>query len=212
MITADKRGPYHTILKLGYHGKIHELLKSNNNEVLKVYATKLLPQAVGKSFWNTCTKAMNYEVFVTRSDEALALLLIENGSRRWLDKLKHPNKEKKNLAFTKYTQGTPENKTPGWSEEGLYRYADLMGQVSRNLRDTDWKTKMTKLIEDEFNKKDTLRSREKTALERMRKNGELVDNERIIDQRAQKKQRVNDFLLNMMSNTFDPCDIMMEEV
>ena len=54
MITADKRGPYHTILKLGYHGKIHELLKSNDNEVLKVYATKLLPHVVAPMTSRLC--------------------------------------------------------------------------------------------------------------------------------------------------------------
>lgn len=213
VITNDRRGPYHSILKLAYHRKIHDILKCKDDTVLQVYATKVLPFAVGKQKWNTCSKMVDYYRFVTTSDEAFAMILLENGAPRWLDQLKEEKKSRKDLQNTRYTQGDLiTNKAPGWSDEGIERYVSLMGDVSRNQKNTNFKQRLSTLVLQAFKKKDerNLRTRERLALDKMRKNGILKHDNRNDEQgAAQKKQKVDNYLLDMTSRNFDPCVVQL---
>ena len=213
MITKDRRGPYHSILKIAYHCRIHDILNCNDDAILQVYATKILPFAVGKQKWNTCSKMVDYYRFVTTSDEAFAMILLENGATRWLDKLKEPTKRRKDLEHTRYTQGDIlTNKAPGWSHEGIERYVMLMGDVSRNQKNTDFKKRLSNLVVQAFQKKDErkLRARERLALEKMRNNGILnYNDQRNNEQGSRKKQKVENYLLDMTSKSFDPSIVQL---
>ena len=141
------------------------------------------------------------------------MILLENGAPRWLDKLKEPTKSRKDLVHTRYTQGDIlTNKAPGWSHKGMERYVMLMGNVSRNQRNTDFKNRLSDLVVQAFKKKDEhkMRPRERLALENMRENGILSNNDQSNNEEgSRKKQKVDNYLLNMTSKSFDPCIVQL---
>ena len=165
----DDRGPYHTILKLGYHKLISEVLETDNDAVFEVFVNELLPIAVGKLKWNALTKKNKLSDFVHKSNKAFAMVVIENGAPRWLDIVKYPNKEVKYREKTLYTLGNEARGTAGWSAKGIKRFAGLCKIVSDRYAREDgavYKRKCDEIVKKKCYTNKRLKMREKEAMNR----------------------------------------------
>ena len=106
-------------------------------------------------FENNIRTAKTYDDICTISDEAFALLLLENSWHRWMDihtkdssallprRGSRPHEKVKSMIPTKYTKGgykydlegmfesrpTSYSRRKGWSTEGIQRYNELYDQV-----------------------------------------------------------------------------------
>ena len=113
--------------------KLHE-----GGDAYRLFVTEILKAAIGKSTWDRyCTKKLIC-AFVTRSDEAYALLNVENQYDRWTymwQNNDHRDKERKapNPLYTnggKSGGGRGSNrKNDGWSKEGFERF----NKIHQNL-------------------------------------------------------------------------------
>ena len=123
-VTADQRGPVHTLLKLGYHDMMHTVYE-HDTEVISRFWYLVLPEAVGKRKWNKLSKGLQVSNFVTKSDEAFAMVMVENNAGKWLHMLLHPELTAvaKRRIPTKYT--LTDDQQSGWSNEGIYRFTEL---------------------------------------------------------------------------------------
>ena len=54
------------------------------------FVMKILSNVVGKSKWNNMGSKKLMNVFVTNSDEAFAMLVMENNCFKWVDKIENP--------------------------------------------------------------------------------------------------------------------------
>ena len=119
----------------------------------KVFFENFLPCVIKKSvFDRQVSVATNDKTLCTVSDEAFALLLLENSFDRWQDiyRLRKgevtPKRGQKRREFesdvpTKYTKGgivydkTVKNNDPkGWSAEGIKRYNELYATVKMDRK------------------------------------------------------------------------------
>jgi hypothetical protein len=116
--------------------KLHE-----GGETYTVFITEIVKRVVGESVWSkNCTKKLVSE-FVTKSDEAFALVTIENHYDRWSYMYAQKDKTDKdrtapyalytNCGNTKGGNGT-NRKYDGWSREGLDRFNKLHQLVTED--------------------------------------------------------------------------------
>ena len=205
-IEKDVRGAYHTILKLGMEQKIETLF--NDDDLLKIYLCDILPHSVGKQKWNVCSKNFKMSAFVTISDEAFALLTIENGAPKWMDELDNPNKDKRDTAKTVYTQGSDSCGTPGWSEEGIDRFLELIEHINVIYKNSngEHKKKCDEIVRREFYKGGTLKKRDREIVQRLKETGTINDGGLCVRENERRKKRTRQ-LLNVMSNVYDDDDV-----
>ena len=197
VIMNDVQGPYHTVLKLGLEKKIHELFTIKNEEVLKVYLFDILPYSVRKIKWNTHSKKFKMSQFVTRSDEAFALLIIENNAPKWLDELYEPNKAGRDrVKSSVYTQGIETCGLPGWSEEGIDRFVHLGGVVRDTYKNnlTDHKNKCDTLVQSKYSEDHKLNSRERATMKRMKNSGVIKDRAMCREENKRKKRKTHQLI------------------
>ena len=132
-----------------------EVLQSGrrNKEIYCIFFDRFLPCVVKKSvFDHQVSVAKNDSTLCTVSDEAFALLLLENSWKRWVDIYRlqkgevTPKRGQKRREFesdvpTKYTKGgiiydkTVKNNDPkGWSAEGIERFNELYDMVKKDRK------------------------------------------------------------------------------
>jgi hypothetical protein len=124
-----------------------------NAKMYKVFFDNFLPRVIKKSVFDyRVSFATNDRTLFTVSDEAFALLLLENSFDRWQDiyQLRKgevtPKRGQKRREFesdvpTRYTKGgivydkTVKNNDPkGWSAEGIKRYNELYATVKEDRK------------------------------------------------------------------------------
>jgi hypothetical protein len=134
----------------------------NDKASYSLFCEVVLSVVVGKSYWKENHKTEKLSSFVTVSDEAIGLLLLENSWELWMEmsarlrdgqeigrakKQKHDESGKGLL--TRYTEnGGHVRKDQGWSDEGLKRFVELVKLVVAN-REEDSK-KEDESFEKEF--------------------------------------------------------------
>ena len=125
----------------------------NNYKMYAMFYDYFLPCVLKKSvFERQASVATNDTTLCTVSDEAFALLLLENNYDRWVDiyRLQEgevaPRRGQKRREFesdtpTKYTKGgivyneTDKNDSPkGWSAEGINRFNELFDLVKKDRK------------------------------------------------------------------------------
>ena len=88
---------------------------------------------VGKSNWIRVRKTERFSNLVTVSDEAFALLVLENGYAYWLDKFKKYGTGSKINDEFKYTKRENQgSQTKGWTKDGIDRYNVLCKLVKED--------------------------------------------------------------------------------
>jgi hypothetical protein len=112
-------------------------LRGPDSEAFKFFCNHLLQNVIGKVEWRTNKAASKIIHMATPSDEAFALLLLENSEERWRDMYVKRNM-KSSEVLAKYTNAGDKSKKrhsckfQGWSNDGLKRFNQLLDIVIAN--------------------------------------------------------------------------------
>ena len=97
-----------------------------------------LSLVVGKRYYNQVKHVQKVSDYASTSDEALALLIVENNYARWVDMAKNNNTRTSRI-MPKFTNGgvsdgdvASSRQYQGWSDEGLSRFNELFQAVSED--------------------------------------------------------------------------------
>lgn len=181
---------------------------TQSKEVLAKFLLLVLPDAIGRRKWNRLSKALKPSKFVSCSDEAFAMIVIENNSAKWLNMLINPTmttKEMKKLK-TKYTQN---EEHMGWAYTGIYRFTQLTTFVlSQRKLNKDLTNLMDEICSNRLSQSKMQRNEKRKLDEYMRSVSnydELVESRRLQEEERRKNEQMNTILLNMCmkGNDFD---------
>ena len=136
--------------------------------------------------------------FITFSDEAFAMLAIENNAEKWRDSVKFPTLKKKDLPKALYTEGEEGN---GWSEAGLMRFIVLFKSLVKKRRDGG---ESRKNIEDEVLKREK-ELRKGLSMQAKRKRWEDNESEEARLLNLKKKRSLESCLLAMSNGEDIDC-------
>ena len=127
----EKKGPIpkdigvsHRLMRMTWMPKnIEKIHDKQDNDLLYFFYSECVSRVVGKRKWNKYSQVRKMGNFVTTSDEAFAMIILENNLPKWMDELRHNgrlarNEKRKSL----YTQ---EDKSKGWSNKGQKRFIEL---------------------------------------------------------------------------------------
>ena len=89
--------------------------------VFKLFFQEVLPHVVQKRKWRSCSHMQQLSTFVHESDEAFAMLVLENNCELWADIVDFPHKSKRERVKQRYV-----HPTRGWTLEGEIRYTNLL--------------------------------------------------------------------------------------
>jgi len=111
-------------------------MRENRNGAYVVFCENVLSQVVGKTKWKTEGHLLRMSEMATVSDEAFALILLENSYDYWEDMAMHcGDKSYVSKVQAKYTKnGAGTKKFQGWVEEGLVRFNNLARQVKASRK------------------------------------------------------------------------------
>lgn len=118
--------------------------KRKSVKAYKWFYDNVLSHVVGRHYWNKYQDEKGGTAMATVSDEALALLLIENSWSCWEEKFNHAliqmgeqeqqgGSPKTRPKYTKRDSGVKENK--GWSAKGIERFNELYNEVKEDRKE-----------------------------------------------------------------------------
>ena len=141
----DIKGTFHKLMKMAYMPrKIETIMDSENQEVLKLFYTACVSQAVGKRKWNEFSKVKYLGSFVSPSDEAFAMLVLENNVAKWMNELRFGKDRSTAEQYkTLYSEGKSGRK---WTQLGLIRYIELV-KFCKEYRASEARKERYKTIE-----------------------------------------------------------------
>ena len=82
---------------MGLDGTIDTIYESDNMNLIYYWVTNCLSNSTGKRKWNKFCSDRRMKDFITFSDEAFAMLALENNAEKWRDSVKFPTLKKKDL-------------------------------------------------------------------------------------------------------------------
>ena len=114
----EERGLYHKLLSLGWHTqKIETVLETDNEDLLYIFYVCCVSRSVRKQKWNESSQKKKISSFVDPSDEAFAMLVLENNVLKWMDKLGNGEViDGSAIRMSLYTQSEQGRK---WSTDGI---------------------------------------------------------------------------------------------
>ena len=130
-------------LKIGVRDWGDEPLDRREQAVYAWFYDKLVRPVVGCKKYRENIQRYMLGRFVTRSDEALALVLLENNKDYWANQYLNPKKKDEKLTndemakrwgvkpFTLETGGRTSKLGGGWTKQGQTRYVDYLRCVTR---------------------------------------------------------------------------------
>lgn len=168
---------------------------------------------VGRRVWKKNSDLVPLRLFVTASDEAFAMLVLENNAEKWIDEIENPGKSRKDRSLSRYTEGIKESTSPNkWGKEGIQRFLELFEsctlgrlveteEVSPNGQPLK-KVTLFKTVEDlvlEDKRTRSLNTNGKHLEKRMRELNDLqkVNNEAVRKQ-EEKRRKIDENNNNMM--------------
>lgn len=117
-----------------------------NGEVFKIFCDRILPCVVGKNNWKQRCSIEKVSEIASPSDEAIALLLMENSWRRWRDLYKNDCRTHGVETPTLYTsEAKVRGAYAGWSDQGKRRYNGLYRKVLE-----DRNSQVGKMMEEQY--------------------------------------------------------------
>ena len=129
------RGDPFTPNKNALQDNIISKLRSNRDYYGPWFFDKIVSIVVGKSNWIRVRKTERFSNLVTVSDEAFALLILENGYDYWLDKFKKYGTGIPIQYEFKYTKRQNQGShTKGWTKQGIDRY-NVLCMIVKQDRD-----------------------------------------------------------------------------
>ena len=104
--------------------------RENDGGAYTMFCDRLLQCVVGRRTWKTGIEHMEIRKVATVTDEAFALLLLENSWDRWIDFA--INGQCATVTESKYTNGgigKNSKKYMGWNQKGLTRFNELRARL-----------------------------------------------------------------------------------
>lgn len=180
--------PARLLLELASEGKVTDVYLDDTirQDVFRVFIQGVLAHVVTKTKWNVHAHMYDMGTFVNVTDEAFAMVLLENNCDVWMDMVDEPNRNKRNRPRPKYL-----DKREGWSREGLLRFATIATEID------DWK----KMNGGDYDKvKESVRLMEqnsdKGSAAKKRKRPDSIDVVSRISARSREDERVSAFLMS----------------
>lgn len=112
------------------------------------FCSFFLPCTVGKVEYNQRAPCITISEFVTISDEAYTLIVIENSYKRWKAEAEDENKENKQGWPLPLWTSDPQAATlfNGWKREGIDKYRNLMFELNTRRRTPDQEKLEVRLV------------------------------------------------------------------
>ena len=182
-------------MKLSWErGNIETLFETDNEDLIYTFYQKCVSRTVGKRNWNECSQVKKLADYVSASDEAFAMLVIENNLPKWMDELRFENqltvKERRN---TLYTEGKEGRK---WTTKGIVRYVELhMACEQYRSGDIDKRLNYRK-IEDMVMRREILWN-ENSSRKRRKMNNDVIINAEEEDHT--EEDMTEQYLLNLIN-------------
>ena len=112
------------MMNLAWHtSKIETILDSDNDDLIYVFYVTCVSRIVRKRRWNECSQSKLLHTFVDPSDEAFAMLVLENNVAKWMDELRHGETNgSEGRRKTLYTENHDGRK---WNNGGIVRFIEL---------------------------------------------------------------------------------------
>lgn len=124
------KGPMHELLYLTSKGRLIELYFKHGENLIYHFVTKILSHVVGKRKWNNMGSKKLMNVFVTNSDEAFAMLVMENNCFKWTDEFENPSIDRRLKVRAQWTE--TEDGCRNWSIDGMKRYMELYKALEKH--------------------------------------------------------------------------------
>ena len=106
-------------------------LRKNTDGAYRVFCEFVLSHVVGRDVWKRCAHTHTISQIATVSDEAFALLLLENSWEAW----KAVAGKQTSVPCPIYSVRGPGTKRfQGWTEKGIERFNELYDDVSEDRR------------------------------------------------------------------------------
>ncbi len=174
LLRVNKKGPIHTIMDIAYHEKLEDIYRYND-DVIYAFVTVILIKVVGCTRYRNASCMMRMNKYVDKSDEAFAIVCVENSCEKWITALNHPDMTQRNLPLSRYTQNQINNQRK-WGSKGIRRFMQIIDALD------GWK----------FNNKETYCNMLDTILKKERDN---------VNKRGSKKRkRMLNELVNQENN------------
>ena len=122
--SSSEKRPFRLMLDVGIEMNVDTLFEDVSFQVIAAFVKSVLKPVVGAKIWNMnfgANKLMSD--FVTTSDEAFALLLLENNAAKWLESVEEPDLPKRYRKKAIYSQGG--NSGPSWTDDAIDRFVAL---------------------------------------------------------------------------------------
>lgn len=120
-------------------GTIEKIYAEEDDDLIYTFLTLCVSYTCGRRKWNTFSTTMPLEKFITPSDEAFAMLTLENNAAKWIDELYLKATTKKERRKALYTEEVTAKR---WSLNGMTRYCEIHKAIMkfRSTKDGRWKT------------------------------------------------------------------------
>ena len=153
------------IVKRIEEGKIENYRTNATESEFKMIVEICLKPMVSSKHWKLNHKQLEVSGMTTNADEALALLVLENNYKEWIEKAKGNTIDPKNR-LTKYTnQGIRHNGTKkGWSLDGLKRFNEIFKEV-KIQRSSELSRRRERNLMEEWERDDEDNNRRRTGRE-----------------------------------------------
>lgn len=130
-------------------------------DMMEVWCTYFFPCVVGSYTFKKCAATIRLSHFLTTSDEAFAVLVLENFYERWKKEFELTLEGKKvaegnKLPAAKWTEVNNSGGKGGWSNEGLLRFNTHMTNMNV-LRETEFSVKLEEAYRTKVETEDVLK-------------------------------------------------------
>ena len=128
----NEHGPVHTLLDICKNSLIQDIYKCDNDDVILSFVECAVGSVIGRRLWKKRADLVKLSTFVTPSDEAFAMVVLENNANKWIEEFENPGRGNKVKSKARYTQGVYEAASPNtWGPEGIDRYMELWESCAR---------------------------------------------------------------------------------
>jgi hypothetical protein len=127
ILPENKKGPIHTIMDIAFHQKLEDIYRYSD-DANYAFVTVILVKVVGSNHYRNGSCMMNK--YIDKSDEAFALVCVENSCKKWISTLNFPTMVQKERPFSRYTQNQINNQRK-WGSRGIRRFMQIIDALDR---------------------------------------------------------------------------------
>lgn len=129
LLPENKKGPIHTIMDIAFHQKLQDIYRYSD-DVIYAFVTVILVKVVGSTRYRNGSCMMSMNKYVDKSDEAFALVCVENSCEKWISTLNFPTMKQKERPSSRYTENQINNQRK-WGSMGIRRFMQIIEAQNR---------------------------------------------------------------------------------